>query len=101
MEAQMQLYELLRPFARMVAEELQEIQKPKEEPIEVSECNRRLRGIQGIMEIFKCSRSKASRIKDSGIIDGAITRISQRVFLVDEQKALDAMNKKPKGGRRY
>ena len=93
----MQLYELLRPFARMVAEELQEIQKPKEEPAG----NRKLRGIQGIMEIFKCSRSKASRIKDSGIIDGAITRISQRVFLVDEQKALEAMSKKPKGGRRY
>lgn len=94
----MQLYELLRPFARMVAEELANIQKPVEEQYEET---KQYRGIRGIMEIFKCSRSKASRIKESGLIDSAITNVSEKIFLVDEQKALEAMSKKPKGGRRY
>lgn len=98
-----QVYELLRPFARMVAEELLEIQKPKEdEPVTSPIGERKLRGISGIMEIFNCSRSHATRIKDSGIIDCAITHISPRVFFTDERKALEAMEKKkPKGGRRY
>ena len=98
-----QAFEIFRPFARMIAEELAEIQKPKEEPkiIESPVGERKLKGVKGIMEIFQCSRGNAARIKDSGIIDGAITRISPRVFLVDERKALEAMEKKKKGGRRY
>ena len=98
MEAQMQLYELLRPFARMVAEELVNMQKPVEES---NEEKRQYKGIKGIMEIFECGRKKAINIKNSGIIDGSITRISPKIFLVDKNKALEAMSKKPKGGRRY
>lgn len=65
------------------------------------ECKERrlVRGIPGIMEIFQCSRSKASEIRNFGIIDKAIT-VSGRVFLVDVEKALDLMNK-TKGGRHY
>ena len=99
MESQAQIYELFRPFARMVAEELANMQEARDKLAKPS--SRQLKGISGIMEIFQCSRSKASRIKESGIIDSAITNVSGRIFLVDEQKALDAMNKKPKGGRRY
>lgn len=94
----MQLYEIFRPFARMVAEELANMQKSVEIQREES---KQYRGLKGIMEIFKCGRKKAIEIKNSGIIDSAITRISPKIFLVDEQKALEAMNKKPKGGRRY
>lgn len=91
-----QLYELLRPFARMVAEEIVAMQKPqKQEPKQ----SRTLKGIPGIMEIFKCSRSKAAKIKASGIIDNAITTTG-RMFIVDEQKAIAAMDAQ-KGGRRY
>ena len=98
-----QAFEIFRPFARMIAEELAELQNPREEPevIEGPVGSRVLKGIQGIMDIFQCSRSKASKIKDSGIIDGAITRISSRIFLVNEKKALEIMEKKMKGGRRY
>lgn len=95
----MQLYELLRPFARMVAEELVNMQNPVEEQ---HGDIKQYRGLKGIMEIFRCGRKKAIELKNSGLIDGAITNISSKIFLVDEQKALEAVkNKKPKGGRRY
>lgn len=96
MEAQ--INEALRFFARMVAEEVLKLQQPREEP--AAKQTRQLKGIPGIMEIFHCSRSKACRIKESGVIDGAITRIGGRLFLVDEQKALQAFESR-KGGRRY
>lgn len=98
-----QSLEFLRPFARMIAEELAKMQKPEEEPeiIEGPVGDRKLKGIPGIMEIFKCSRSHATRIRNSGMIDNAIIRVSPRVFLVDERKALEVMDKKKKGGRRY
>lgn len=89
----------LRTFARMVAEELVKLQKPVSESTVVIE-SRKLRGIPGIMDIFQCSRSKATRIKESGMIDEAITHVSGRLFLVDEQKALQAFEKR-KAGRRY
>lgn len=98
METQMQLYEIFRPFARMVAEELANMQKPVEIQCEES---KQYRGLKGIMEIFKCGRKKALEIKNSGIIDSAITKVSPKIFLVDEQKALQAMDRKMKGGRRY
>ena len=104
-----QAFEIFRPFARMIAEEMLEIQRLNVEPpaeetpqeVELPEGKRILRGISGIMEIFKCSRSQAARIKDSGIIDSAITKISAKIFLVNEERALEAMEKKKKGGRRY
>lgn len=95
----MQLYELLRLFARMVAEELVNIQKPVEG--QQHRETKQYKGIKGIMEIFKCGYKKAVELKNSGLIDGAIINISPKIFLVDERKALEAMNKKPKGGRRY
>ena len=45
-----QLYELLRPFARMVAEEIAAMQQPAKQAAQPS---RKLKGISGIMEIFK------------------------------------------------
>ena len=106
MGANDQLLELLRPFARMVAEEIVHLREEREEKEqkEASEPDngpRVLRGLDGIMEIFQCSKSHAMKIKGSGAIDSAITRISPRVFLVDEGKALAAMENRKKGGRRY
>lgn len=89
----------MRVFARMVAEELVKIQWSGKSQQEAKE-SRRFKGVKGIMEIFQCSRSKACRIKESGVIDGAITHINGRLFLVDEQKALQAFENR-KGGRRY
>lgn len=48
-----------------------------------------LRGYAGMMEVFHCSRSKARQIKDSGVIDSAITQEGAGCsFLVDGDEAL-------------
>lgn len=92
-----QLYELLRPFARMVAEEIVAMQQPAKQAAQPS---RRLKGIAGIMAIFQCSRSKACEMRASGELDEAITTYGGRSFLIDEQKAL-AIKGKKQGDRRY
>lgn len=91
-----QLLEALRPFARLVAEELVKIM-PAQQPAQPA---KQYRGIDGIAEIFQCSRSKAAQLKASGILDGAITTTG-RVFLVDEQKALAAVNENNRKFRKY
>lgn len=93
MEAQWM--EALRPFARMVAEEIVKKMGQTEIKPECPEA-RKLRGIPGIMEIARCSRSKAVELKASGILDEAITHVSPRVFLIDEAKAYEALEKSRK-----
>lgn len=44
-------------------------------------------GIDGIATIFGCKRGKAQQIKNSGVIDGAITQ-SGRKIIVDVEMAL-------------
>ena len=46
-----------------------------------------VQGIKGIADLFGCSKSTAQRIKNSGIIDDAITQV-QRKILVDADLAL-------------
>ena len=58
-----------------------------------------VKGITGIMEIFKCGRSKATQLRASGILNPAITTTG-RIFLIDVDMALDLVSKKKKGGRR-
>lgn len=50
-------------------------------------------GIEGIAQLFGCSRTTASRIKASGRIDEAITQ-NGRVIVVDAEKALELFNEK-------
>ena len=56
-----------------------------------------LSGIPGIMEIAQCSRSKASKLRKSGVLDAVITSIG-RGFLIDTNKALELL-KNRRGGR--
>ena len=49
-------------------------------------------GIAGIMEIFNCKSSKANQIKQSGVIDDAITQ-SGRKIVIDKGLALELMRK--------
>lgn len=44
-------------------------------------------GLNGIASIFNCCRVKAQQIKNSGVIDGAITQ-SGRKIIVDVEMAL-------------
>ncbi len=46
-----------------------------------------VQGINGIASLFGCSRSTAQRIKNSGIIDDAITQVHRKI-LVDADLAL-------------
>ena len=46
-----------------------------------------VQGINGIASFFGCSKSTAQRIKNSGVIDDAITQV-QRKILVDADLAL-------------
>lgn len=51
-------------------------------------------GLNGIAEIFDCSRAQAQRIKNSGIIDGAITQLGRKI-IVDKHLALKLAKEKP------
>ena len=87
----MDIHSLLKkPVAMMTGEELVALQAeainqiPKEkviEPIPEYEF-----GLEGIMRIFNCSKSKAQRLK-AGIIKDAIDQ-DQRTIIVDVKKAL-------------
>lgn len=46
-----------------------------------------VQGINGIADLFGCSRSTAQRIKNSGVIDDAITQVHRKI-LVDTDLAL-------------
>lgn len=52
-------------------------------------------GIDGIAEIFRCSRAKANTIKQSGAIDSAIVQTGRKI-VVDVEEALSAYRKKNK-----
>lgn len=93
------LLEALRPFAKMVAEELVKIM-PTEEPRQ-KETSEQYKGIDGIATIFQCSRSKAQRLKDSGVLDSAITRLGSRAFIIDKAKAIAAVNNQTNKVLRY
>ena len=84
----------LEMFADMIANKVAAKQQPTAEP------SRKLKGLDGIMEIAKCSKTKAQALKNSGIFDDAITKVSARVFFIDETKAIECLQKK-KGGRKY
>ena len=48
-------------------------------------------GLAGIMDLFGCSISTAERMKQSGILDPAISQVGG-IIVVDEQMALDLVN---------
>lgn len=45
-------------------------------------------GLDGIMQLYRCSKSTAARILRSGRIDAAVTRVSARKFAINVDKAL-------------
>lgn len=58
-------------------------------------------GRAGIAELFKCSKTTASRIKNSGLIDGAYRQVG-RLIIVDAEKALElAAKRDKKNNNRY
>lgn len=47
-------------------------------------------GLQGLCDLFGCSKATASRIKKSGVIDAAISQAG-KMIVVDADLALDIM----------
>lgn len=47
-------------------------------------------GLIGLAKILGCSRSKASRIKSTGILDEAITQY-KKTIIIDKEKVLEIM----------
>lgn len=56
-------------------------------------------GIQGIADLFHCSRPTAQRIKSSGAIDGAISQYN-RTIIVDAELAVSLLRSSRQYGSR-
>ena len=50
-------------------------------------------GLKGIQQLFNCSKTTASRIKQSGRIDAAISQIGDMI-VIDADKALELNRRK-------
>ena len=87
----------------MTGEELLYLQQNSEHPpqqplVVASNSKKYVYGIKGIAELFGCSIPTASRIKQSGKIDKAVTQIGRKI-IVDAELALELAGRKT-GGRR-
>ena len=72
-----------REFVALMKSTLQDTEKGKEEEPR----KRFVFGLDGICDLFGCSKSTAERIKKSGIIDAAITQVKRKI-VVDAELAL-------------
>ena len=75
------------PICNLTVEEFLEIFQ------KLSSENKYEYGLKGLAKIFGCSVSKASEIKSSGILDGAIIQ-NGNIIIVDKEKALQLFAKK-------
>ena len=50
-------------------------------------------GLKGLAKFLGCSRSKASEMKSSGMLDEAIIQ-SGNIIIIDKKKALELLRKK-------
>jgi hypothetical protein len=72
-----------REFVALMKSTLQDTEKGKEEEPR----KRFVFGLDGICDLFGCSKSTAERIKQSGIIDAAISQVKRKI-VVDADLAL-------------
>ena len=61
--------------------------------IKISTEKERVYGLEGIAELFGCSKSTAHHIVKSGVIDGAISRF-RRQIVCDVEMALELTRQK-------
>lgn len=80
------LFDLANDIADSLASKFSHMEQQKSsEPHQVF-------GIQGIAQICGCSAATASRIKNSGILDEAITQVGRKIA-VDVDKAMELLKK--------
>ncbi len=85
------------PIWQLTIADLLEILKEAQQPQPVIQQPEKkyLHGLAGIAELFGCSRTTASEIKKSGVIDEAITQVG-RTIVVDADLALRLARKQKK-----
>lgn len=88
---------LEKPICLMTGQELNLLLQNAEKamakvPAEVIPDRHYEHGIAGIAKIFGCSIPTANRIKKSGVIDSAITRVGRKI-VVDSELALELVRK--------
>ena len=83
-----------REFAALMRSTLMEMETDKEEE---PRTRRFVFGLDGICDLFGCSKSTAERIKKSGIIDAAITQVKRKI-VVDAELALQLFGNRMKAG---
>lgn len=89
-ESEMPLWQLnVAEFKAIIADVVEQKLRRASEQAEdaIAREKRYVHGIKGLQEIFSCSISKANSIKQSGIIDGAISQTGRK-FVVDVDEAL-------------
>lgn len=93
-----------KPLWQLTVEEFREVIKDEIQrsipKTEKTHANPYAYGIDGIAEIFGCSKASAQTIKSSGRIDEAITQVG-RTIVVDRQKALELARKPLKVKHNY
>lgn len=82
-----------REFVALMKSTLQDTEKGREEEPK----KRFVFGLDGICDLFGCSKSTAERIKQSGIIDAAITQVKRKI-VVDAELALQLFGNRMKAG---
>jgi hypothetical protein len=85
------------PIWQLTVADLLEILKEAQQPQPVMQQPQKkyVHGLAGIAELFGCSRTTASEIKKSGVIDGAITQVG-RTIVVDMDLALQLAKNRQK-----
>lgn len=87
-----------KPLFQLTVGEFLELQRTQmapnilEEPVPVNE-DRYVHGLDGLASLLQCSRSTASRIKQSGRIDKAIRQCGRKI-VIDSKEAMRLLNKK-------
>jgi hypothetical protein len=78
-----------KPLFQLTVEEFLELQKAysSEKKYEY--------GLKGLAKLLGCSRSKASELKSSGILDEAIIQ-NGKIIIIDKEKALQLLAMKKK-----
>jgi len=78
-----------------VADLMETLKEIQQQPVIQQPEKRFVYGLKGIAQIFGCSRTTASEIKKSGLIDEAITQFG-RTIVVDAELALQLVKSRKK-----
>lgn len=88
-------FDLNTPLFRLTAGEFLELLECAQKPEVVDTTKDETKyvyGLAGIAELLGCSKTQASRIKQSGKIDGAITQVGN-LIITEAEKALELAGK--------